>query len=188
MGADLTVLAVFHGPAAAGRHPRGQPAGGARPQKPPGRAGAAEPRPPPAARPPPEPRRRGPYAGSRLGDNFAEDTQVNPCGSPAVIAGSPSGRDGTRPQPSAAVLSRFQPAYTGSGAPRGARGRPAGTRLAARPPPRTAARSAPPPPARRPRLGSGQPTPERCAPRGHEAAAPAPASSGATSAPRPGLF
>lgn len=91
-------------------------------------------------------------------------------------------------QPAAAVLSRFQPAYRRSGAPRGARGRPAGPRLAARPPPRTAARSAPPPPARRPRLGSGPSTPERCAPRGHEAAAPAPASSGATSAPRPGLF
>lgn len=90
VGADLTVLAVFHGPAAAGRHPRGQPAGGAHPQQPPGRAGPAEPRPPPAARPPPEPRRRGPYAGSRLGDNFAEDTQVNPLGSPAVIAGSPA--------------------------------------------------------------------------------------------------
>lgn len=60
VGADLTVLAVFHGPAAAGRHPRGQPAGGAHPQKPPGRAGPAEPRPPPATRPAPEARRCDP--------------------------------------------------------------------------------------------------------------------------------
>lgn len=184
MGADLTVLAVFHGPAAAGRHPRGQPAGGAHPQQPPGRAGPAEPRPPPAAGPPPEPWCRGPYAGSRLGDNFAEDTQVNPLGRPAVIARSPAERDGARPQPAAAVLARVQPACRGSGPPRGAGGCPAAPRWAARPPPRAAARSVPLPPARGPRLGSGPPTPERCAPRGHEAAAPAPASPGATSAPR----
>lgn len=180
MGADLTVLAVFHGPAAAGRHPRGQPAGGAHPQEPPGRAGPAEPRPPPAARPPPEPRRRGPYAGSGLGDNFAEDTQAKPSGSPAVIAGPPCGRDCARPQPAAAVLGRVQPARGGSGAPPGARGRPAGPGLAAR--------WVPPPPGRRRRLGSGSPTRERCAPRGPPAAAAAQAASGATSAPRPGLF
>lgn len=184
MGADLTVLAVFHGPAAAGRHPRGQPAGGAHPQKPPGRAGPAEPRPPPAARPPPEPRCRDPYTGSRLGDNFTEDTQVNPSGSPTVIAESAFGRDDARPQPAAAVLRGFQPASRGSGAPWGAGDRLADPPVAVR----LVARSTPPPLSPRPRLGSGTPTPERCAPRGHKAAAPAPASSGATSAPRPGLF
>lgn len=120
MGADLAVLAVFHGPAAAGRHPRGQPAGGAHPQEPPGRAGPAEPRPPPAARPPPEPRRRGPYTGSRLGDNFAEDTQVNPPGSPTVIAESPL-REGTAlvrsPRQHSSVASSPRPGARGSARP-----------------------------------------------------------------------
>jgi hypothetical protein len=182
VGADLTVLAVFHGPAAAGRHPRGQPAGGAHPQKPPGRAGPAEPR------PPPEPRRRGPYTGSRLGDNFAEDTQVNPLGSPTVIAESAFGKDGVSPQPATAVLDGFQPASRGSRAPPGAGGRPAAPGVSVRTPLRPAARTAPPSPAAGLRLASGPLTPERCGSRGHEAAAPAPAFSGATSAPRPGLF
>lgn len=98
--------------------------------------------------------------GSRLGDNFAEDTQVNPLGSPAVIAESAFRRNGVSPQPAAAVLRGFQPVWIVVIGPRGGeRDRSAD--------PQIAVRLAPPPASSRLRLCSGPRIHDRRAQRGH---------------------
>lgn len=135
MGADLTVLAV-HGPAAAGRHPRGSRLGAHTPSSPWPRA-PAEPRPPPAARPPPSLGAAAPTRAPGSATTLPRTPRLT-LGAPSYRSPIPCREGRARPQPAAAVLARVQPACRGSGPPvvgcRGCLAAPAAAR-----PPRAAA-------------------------------------------------